>query len=107
MGASVSPAIAIYRERRQRAMRLAPEHFKTGLPWAKANKLGWISTLLLLASSLSADGFTLSHANDEIRQSLDRPPQSQPPRTAYFWRTVGHAVGDEYLVPDGMKRYNR
>ncbi|MDU2542170.1 MAG: L-rhamnose isomerase [Klebsiella sp.] len=68
---------------------IKPEHFKNWVTWAKANKLGLDFNPSCFSHPLSADGFTLSHANDEIRQ---------------FW--IDHCKASRVMniwVPDGMK----
>ncbi|MFO6425636.1 L-rhamnose isomerase [Escherichia coli] len=47
---------------------IKPEHFKNWVEWAKANQLGLDFNPSCFSHPLSADGFTLSHA-DSIRQS--------------------------------------
>lgn len=47
---------------------IRPEHFTNWVAWAKAQKLGLDFNPSCFSHPLSADGFTLSHANDEIRQ---------------------------------------
>ena len=48
--------------------QIKPEHFKNWVEWAKSNGLGLDFNPSCFSHPLSADGFTLSHANDEIRQ---------------------------------------
>ena len=45
---------------------IKPEHFKNWVTWAKANKLGLDFNPSCFSHPLSADGFTLSHANDAV-----------------------------------------
>ncbi len=48
--------------------QIKPEHFKNWVEWAKANQLGLDFNPSCFSHPLSADGFTLSHADDSIRQ---------------------------------------
>ncbi|MWL74299.1 L-rhamnose isomerase, partial [Escherichia coli] len=48
--------------------KIKPEHFKNWVEWAKANKLGLDFNPSCFSHPLSADGFTLAHIDDEIRQ---------------------------------------
>ncbi|SUG17578.1 L-rhamnose isomerase [Salmonella enterica subsp. arizonae] len=60
--------------------QIKPEHFKNWVAWAKAHKLGLDFNPSCFSHPLSADGFTLAHADDNIRQFWDRSLQSQSPR---------------------------
>ncbi len=80
---------------------------RTGWSGRKANKLGLDFNPSCFSHPLSADGFTLSHANDEIRQFWIDHVQSQPPRLGLVWRTARHAVSDEHLDPGRHERYHR
>ena len=48
--------------------QIKPEHFKNWVEWAKSNQLGLDFNPSCFSHPLSADGFTLSHADDSIRQ---------------------------------------
>ena len=48
--------------------QIKPEHFKNWVEWAKTNQLGLDFNPSCFSHPLSADGFTLSHADDSIRQ---------------------------------------
>lgn len=48
--------------------QIKPEHFKNWVEWAKANQLGLDFNPSCFSHPLSADGFTLAHADDTIRQ---------------------------------------
>jgi L-rhamnose isomerase len=82
---------------------IAPEHFKNWIAWAKQNGLGLDFNPTCFSHPKSADGFTLSHADKNIRQ---------------FWighcirsREIGAAMGQalgktcvtNLWIPDGMK----
>lgn len=82
---------------------LEPDHFQTWIEWAQAKGLGLDFNPTFFAHPLAADGNTLSHANDKIRQ---------------FWiehgivcRRIGAAMGQalgtpcvtNVWIPDGSK----
>lgn len=48
--------------------QIKSEHFKNWVAWAKANKLGLDFNPSCFSHPLSADGFTLAHADDNILQ---------------------------------------
>ena len=52
--------------------QIKPEHFKNWVEWAKANQLGLDFNPSCYSHPQSADGFTLSHADDSIRQFCQR-----------------------------------
>lgn len=52
---------------------------------------------------LSADGFTLSHANDEIRQFWIDHCKASRRVSAYFGEQLGTPSVMNIWVPDGMK----
>jgi L-rhamnose isomerase len=82
---------------------IAPEHFKNWISWAKKNGLGLDFNPTCFSHPKAADGFTLSHADKNIRA---------------FWiehcirsREIGAAMGNalgktcvtNIWIPDGMK----
>ena len=68
---------------------IKPEHFKNWVTWAKANKLGLDFNPSCFSHPLSADGFTLSHANDEIRQFWIDHCKASRRVSAYFGEQLG------------------
>ncbi|MGL5287363.1 MAG: L-rhamnose isomerase, partial [Aeromonas sp.] len=61
---------AIYLEADGKVERnnIQPEHFAGWVAWAKAHKMGLDFNPSCFSHPLSADGFTLSHANPDIRR---------------------------------------
>ena len=82
---------------------IKPEHFKNWVEWAKANKLGLDFNPSCFSHPLSADGFTLSHANDEIRQFWIDHCKASRRVSAYFGEQLGTPSVMNIWVPDGMK----
>lgn len=82
---------------------IKPEHFKNWVTWAKANKLGLDFNPSCFSHPLSADGFTLSHANDEIRQFWIDHCKASRRVSAYFGEQLGTPSVMNIWVPDGMK----
>ncbi len=83
-------------------MRLSRSTLKTGLRGRKPTNWGWISTPPA-SHPLSADGFTLSHANDEIRQFWIDHCKASRRVSAYFGEQLGTPSVMNIWVPDGMK----
>ena len=82
---------------------LEPEHFRGWIDWAKARRIGMDFNPTYFAHPLAADGFTLAHPDEAIRQ---------------FWiehgiacRRIGAAIGKalgtpcvtNVWIPDGFK----
>ena len=82
---------------------IKPEHFKNWVEWAKANKLGLDFNPSCFSHPLSADGFTLSHANDEIRQFWIDHCKASRRISAYFGEQLGTPSVMNIWIPDGMK----
>ena len=82
---------------------IKPEHFKNWVTWAKANKLGLDFNPSCFSHPLSADGFTLSHANDEIRQFWIDHCKASRRISAYFGEQLGTPSVMNIWIPDGMK----
>jgi L-rhamnose isomerase len=83
--------------------QITPEHFKSWIAWAKQNGIGMDFNPTCFSHPKAADGFTLSHADKNIRR---------------FWiehcircREIGAAIGQalektcitNVWIPDGMK----
>ena len=82
---------------------IKPEHFKNWVEWAKANKLGLDFNPSCFSHPMSADGFTLSHANDDIRQFWIDHVKASRRISAYFGEQLGTPSVMNIWVPDGMK----
>lgn len=82
---------------------IKPEHFKNWVEWAKANKLGLDFNPSCFSHPLSADGFTLAHANDDIRQFWIDHVKACRRVSAWFGEQLGTPSVMNIWIPDGMK----
>lgn len=96
---------AIYLEADQPVERnkIKPEHFKNWVEWAKANQLGLDFNPSCFSHPLSADGFTLSHADEEIRRFWIEHCQACRRISAYFGEQLNTPSVMNIWIPDGMK----
>jgi L-rhamnose isomerase len=82
---------------------IAPEHFKNWIAWAKQNGLGLDFNPTCFSHPKAADGFTLSHADKNIRQFWIE----HCVRSREIGATMGQALGKTCVtniwIPDGMK----
>lgn len=82
---------------------IEPKHFTGWVEWAKKNKLGLDFNPSCFSHPMSADGFTLSSANPEIRQFWIEHCQASRRVSASFGRALGTPSVMNIWVPDGMK----
>ncbi|SIQ88112.1 L-rhamnose isomerase [Aeromonas sp. RU39B] len=96
---------AIYLEADGKVERndIQPEHFAGWVAWAKAHKMGLDFNPSCFSHPLSADGFTLSHSNPDIRRFWIEHCQASRRVSAYFGRELGTASVMNIWIPDGMK----
>lgn len=96
---------AIYLESDQPVARneIEPKHFANWVDWAKKNKLGLDFNPSCFSHPMSADGFTLSSANPEVRQFWIEHCQASRRVSASFGRALGAPSVMNIWVPDGMK----
>ena len=96
---------AIYLESDQPVERndIAPKHFANWVEWAKKNRLGLDFNPTCFSHPLSADGFTLSSSNPEIRQFWIEHCQASRKVSASFGEQLGTPSVMNIWVPDGMK----
>ncbi|WP_159281376.1 L-rhamnose isomerase [Rahnella variigena] len=96
---------AIYLESDQPIARneIEPKHFANWVDWAKKNKLGLDFNPSCFSHPMSADGFTLSSANPEVRQFWIEHCQASRRVSASFGRALGTPSVMNIWVPDGMK----
>jgi L-rhamnose isomerase len=82
---------------------IAPEHFKNWIAWAKGNGLGLDFNPTCFSHPKSVDGFTLSHADKDIRNFWIEHCR----RSREIGAAMGHALGKTCVtnvwVPDGLK----
>ncbi|ROR15028.1 L-rhamnose isomerase [Erwinia sp. JUb26] len=96
---------AIYLESEQAVDRheIKPEHFAGWVAWAKQQKIGLDFNPTCFSHALSADGFTLAHANAEIRQFWIEHCKASRKISAWFGEQLGTPSVMNIWVPDGMK----
>ena len=82
---------------------IEPKHFTNWVEWAKKNQLGLDFNPTCFSHPLSADGFTLSHANDEIRQFWIDHCKASRRISAYFGKALNTPSVMNIWIPDGMK----
>lgn len=96
---------ALYLESDQPVARneIEPKHFSQWVEWAKKNQLGLDFNPSCFSHPLSADGFTLSHANPEIRQFWIEHCQASRRISASFGKALNTPSVMNIWIPDGMK----
>jgi L-rhamnose isomerase len=95
----------IYLEASQEVARNAiqPEHFTGWADWAKANNHGIDFNPSCFSHPLADDGFTLSHADEGIRQFWIEHCIASREIGAYFGKTLGTPAITNIWIPDGYK----
>lgn len=83
--------------------KIEPRHFSHWVVWAKKHQLGLDFNPSCFSHPLSADGFTLSHADPEIRQFWIEHCQASRRISAYFGEQLGTPSVMNIWIPDGMK----
>ncbi|MET3546822.1 L-rhamnose isomerase [Paenibacillus favisporus] len=82
---------------------LEPRHFQRWVDWAKDQGLGLDFNPTYFSHPKAADGFTLSHADEEIRQFWIRHGKASRKIAEYFGRELGQPCVTNSWVPDGYK----
>ena len=82
---------------------IEPKHFANWVEWAKQQKLGLDFNPSCFSHPLSADGFTLSHADKAIRQFWIDHCKASRRVSAHFGEQLGTPSVMNIWVPDGMK----
>jgi len=82
---------------------IEPKHFANWVEWARQQKLGLDFNPSCFSHPLSADGFTLSHADKAIRQFWIDHCKASRRVSAYFGEQLGTPLVMNIWVPDGMK----
>ncbi|CNH65106.1 L-rhamnose isomerase [Yersinia frederiksenii] len=83
--------------------KIEPRHFNHWVEWAKKHHLGLDFNPSCFSHPLSADGFTLSHADPKIRQFWIEHCQASRRVSAYLGEQLGTASVMNIWIPDGMK----
>ncbi|MCF7622215.1 MULTISPECIES: L-rhamnose isomerase [Bacillaceae] len=97
---------AIYAETNGEAVerdQLEPKHFENWLNWAKENGLGLDFNPTLFSHEKAADGLTLSHPNEEIREFWINHCIASRKIGEYFGRELGNPCLTNIWIPDGYK----
>ncbi|MBT2648507.1 L-rhamnose isomerase [Bacillus sp. ISL-34] len=97
---------AIYAETNGEAVerdQLEPKHFENWLNWAKENGLGLDFNPTLFSHEKAADGLTLSHPNEEIREFWVDHCIASRKIGEYFGRELGKPCLTNIWIPDGYK----
>ena len=82
---------------------ITPEHFSNWIAWAKANGMGMDFNPTCFAHPKAADGFTLSHADQGIRDFwVDHCVRSRE-ISAVMGKELGSSCVMNVWVPDGYK----
>ncbi len=82
---------------------LRPEHFSAWVEYAKSRGIGIDFNPTMFSHSLSADGLTLSHPDEKIRQFWVRHCAACREIAAYFARELGGESVCNIWIPDGYK----
>lgn len=82
---------------------IEPKHFQSWVDWAKAQGLGLDFNPTCFSHDKSADGFTLSHTDEEIRNFWIEHCKRSRKIGAYFGEQLGQTCVTNVWVPDGFK----
>jgi L-rhamnose isomerase len=96
-------AIYLESDRPVERNEIEPQHFARWVSWAKERQLGLDFNPTCFSHALSADGFTLSHADDAIRQFWIDHCKASRKISASFGEQLGTPSVMNIWVPDGMK----
>jgi len=96
---------AIYLESDQKVERNAiePRHFSAWKDWAKTNHHGIDFNPTCFSHPKSADGFTLAHRDEDIRQFWVEHCIASRKIGEYFGRELGTPAVTNIWIPDGYK----
>lgn len=83
--------------------QLKPRHFEKWVAWAKTQGLGLDFNPTCFSHEKSEDGFTLSHADDRIRQFWIDHCKAARKIGAYFGQELGQTCVTNVWIPDGFK----
>ena len=83
--------------------QLEPKHFENWVKWAKENGLGLDFNPTLFSHPKAADGLTLAHPNEEIRQFWINHCIVSRKIGEYFGKELGTPALTNIWIPDGYK----
>jgi L-rhamnose isomerase len=82
---------------------ITTEHFESWADWANANNIGLDFNPTLFSHPLSADGFTLSNADTNIREFWIEHCKRSRKIGEYFGKKTGKTCVTNIWIPDGYK----
>lgn len=82
---------------------IEPKHYQTWVDWAKEHNLGLDFNPTFFSHPKSADGFTLSHPDDGIREFWIEHGKRSRKVAEYFGQELGQPAINNFWVPDGYK----
>lgn len=96
---------AIYADTEEKVSwdKLEPKHYTPWVKWAKEKGLGLDFNPTCFSHDLSADGFTLSHADNDIRKFWVEHCKASRKIGAYFGEQLGQPCVTNVWIPDGFK----
>jgi L-rhamnose isomerase len=83
--------------------QLEPKHFENWVKWAKENGLGLDYNPTLFSHPKAANGLTLSHPNEEIREFWINHCIGSRKIGEYFGKELGTPALTNIWIPDGYK----
>lgn len=83
--------------------KLEPKHFENWVNWAKENGLGLDFNPTLFSHDKAADGLTLSHPDQEIREFWINHCIASRKIAEYFGKELGTPTLTNIWIPDGYK----
>lgn len=96
---------AIYLESEEPVGRdqIKPKHFANWVDWAKKHGIGLDFNPSCFSHPLSADGMTLAHPDEKVRQFWIDHCKASRRISAYFGKELGSPSVMNIWLPDGMK----
>ncbi|MFP7253237.1 L-rhamnose isomerase [Terribacillus goriensis] len=82
---------------------MKPEHFRNWVEWAKQHDLGLDFNPTIFSHDKAADGLTLAHPDEEIRQFWIEHCIASRRIGEYFGKELGSASLTNIWIPDGYK----
>jgi L-rhamnose isomerase len=83
--------------------KIEPKHFANWVIWAKEKGMGLDFNPTCFSHPLSADGFTLSHPNEDIRNFWIEHCRASRRIGEYFGKELGTPAVTNVWIPDGYK----
>ncbi|MFC4809679.1 L-rhamnose isomerase [Paenibacillus sp. GCM10023250] len=83
--------------------RIEPKHFESWVDWAREQGLGLDFNPTCFSHPKSADGFTLSHPDPDIRRFWIDHCKAARKVGAYFGEQLGQTCVTNVWIPDGFK----